>query len=217
MKSNYFLSSIGRKQVVGLAGLLLCGFVLTHAAGNLLIFMGSQNYNQYSQGLLDIPGFFLVEIGLALIFLLHIVWAIVVTVQNKKANPKGYASSQKGLKTNTLLHKTLPIQGLVILFFLISHLWTLRFGAPSIVTYDGKPYRDMYGLLISYIKQPWIFSLYVVSIVILGAHLKHGLLSSLKTLGVYRPQLFLEPLAVLFSLTVSLGFLSEVIYLFIKG
>lgn len=70
---NYFSSTIGRKQMVGVAGLGLSLFVLTHMAGNLFMFIGPEAYNKYAHALTSNPLIYIAEGGLISIFLLHLV------------------------------------------------------------------------------------------------------------------------------------------------
>src|SRR5688500_14314177 len=78
-------SSIGRKQLVAVTGLLLCGFLVTHLAGNLLLFKGPETFNAYAASLAGNPLIVPMEVGLALLFLAHIVLAAVVTIRNRAA------------------------------------------------------------------------------------------------------------------------------------
>ncbi|MCE9625741.1 MAG: hypothetical protein K8R69_09895 [Deltaproteobacteria bacterium] len=84
-------SSIGRKLIMGLTGLLLIGFTLTHLGGNLLMYVGADQYNGYAHALHSQPAFILfAEIDLLLLFLAHIIVACSITLENRRAREIGY-------------------------------------------------------------------------------------------------------------------------------
>src|SRR5262249_1084492 len=85
-----FTSSIGTKLLIGTTGLLLFAYLILHIAGNLLIFLGPRVFNQYSHTLTSNPLVPLVEIGLLLVFLLHVYKAITMYLANQQARPVAY-------------------------------------------------------------------------------------------------------------------------------
>lgn len=214
--SNYFFSSIGRKQLMGVAGLALCGFMLAHALGNYFIFFGAEAYNYYSHSLVSMAIFPIVEIALLLIFLIHLILAIIVSLHNKKAKGKTYAKTSRGPKGTSLLHSSLFWQGAFVLVFIIVHLATLRFGDHSYIVYSGVRMHDMFFMVGSYLKQAFIALFYIISISILGLHLAHGLQASLKTFGIYHPEKILKIFSWVFSAFVSFSFIAQVFFMFIK-
>ncbi len=213
---SYFFSSIGRKQLMGVAGLALCGFVFTHALGNYLIFFGAEAYNSYSHSLVSMPIFPIVELGLLGVFLIHLILAIVVSIYNKKSKPLTYAKSPRGKRGTSILHSSLFWQGMIVLVFIIMHLATLRFGEESYIVYSGVKMHDMFAMVGAYLKQSFFALFYIVSICILGFHLAHGLQASLKTFGIYHPETFLKFFSWIFSAFVSFSFIAQVIFMFIK-
>lgn len=215
-KLSYFFSSIGRKQLMGVAGLALCGFMFTHALGNYLIFFGGEAYNSYSHSLISMPLFPIVELGLLGIFLIHLILAIVVSLCNKKAKDQGYARVAKGERGTSLLHSSLFWQGLIVLVFIIGHLVTLRFGEYIPVVYSELEVRDLFSLVGSFLKEPLIMIFYLLSISVLGFHLAHGLQASLRTFGIYHPAALLNKLSWVFSAFVSFSFFAQVIFMFVK-
>ena len=78
-KTVMSLSSIGKKQIMGVTGLMLCGFLLTHMLGNFLIFAGPDSFNRYAHALTSNPLLPLAELILIGIFGTHLILAIVVT------------------------------------------------------------------------------------------------------------------------------------------
>ncbi len=204
------------KQLVGLAGLALSGFVLSHMLGNLYLFKSPEAYNLYGHKLMSLPGFIIIEWGLFAVFLLHIFLTIYLVIQNKKARPKGYAVSPKKKAKASLASKSMQYQGVLILFFLIWHLITLRYGSYNTVMIDGKEVRDLFGLILPIFKNPILMSFYVISILLLGTHLSHGFSSSFQSLGFYHEKYtpLIKKLGVVYAWVVTLGFLSQPLYIY---
>ena len=90
-----FSSSIVKKTVMAITGLLLCGFILTHLAGNLLIIISPKAFNIYGHTLISNPLIYVAEAILAALFLGHIFMAIKLTIENKKARPQKYFMKKK--------------------------------------------------------------------------------------------------------------------------
>ena len=100
MNGKYLVSSIGRKQLIGVAGLGLSLFILTHMLGNMLLFFndGGESYNRYAHALMSNKLIYVAELGLLFIFIAHIVFATYTTIKNKQARPIGYKKVAKGMK-----------------------------------------------------------------------------------------------------------------------
>src|SRR3989338_10201491 len=97
---EFLESSIGKKIMVAAAGILLCGFLVTHLAGNLLMYVGGEAFNHYAEALVSNPLLPLAEAGLVGLFLLHIVLSIRATLANRAARPEGYqVYTGKGART----------------------------------------------------------------------------------------------------------------------
>src|SRR4051812_19083674 len=90
-----FLNSVMKKQFMGVSGLLLCGFVLSHLIGNLTIFVGSDAFNRYSYALTSNPLIYIAEAGLLAIFLVHLWFAVQLVIENRAARPVPYAFPRK--------------------------------------------------------------------------------------------------------------------------
>jgi succinate dehydrogenase / fumarate reductase cytochrome b subunit len=220
-KLRYLGSSIGRKQLVGVAGLALALFVLIHMAGNMLIFVSDRAYNEYSHALTSNPLIYVAEIGLLAFFSAHVIVALVISVKNRLARPHRYAVSTSGDKRTTMVQKTLWFQGLIILIFVILHLITFKYGPHYVVDYGHGEIRDLHRLVVEVFRQPIYVGWYVVCLALLMAHLGHGLGSSFQTLGFYHPryQPMIKCLSWVYGLVVGLGFISQPLYVFffLKG
>lgn len=215
-KPGFFSSTIGQKQMVGIFGLGLCGFVLTHVIGNFLMFKSAEAYNMYSYTLTSNPLIYVAELGLLGMFLGHLFLTIRLTIRNKKARPQGYAVSSNGAKGTSLIQKTMAHQGVVLLGFLVWHLLTFKFGTEYYVTYGDLEVRDIFKLLVEKFKDPLYAVSYVACMVIIALHLSHGFQSAFKSLGFNHPKY--EPkikcAGILFALFIGIGFIIQPIYIY---
>ena len=215
----YFLQkSIGQKIVVGLTGLGLCLFVLIHMLGNLFILSGPTAYNKYAHSLHEIPFFILLELGLLLFFVGHILLSILLQIKNKIARGAvSYNQPAKGEKKGSLVHRFLWFQGGALLLFLAVHLLSFKFGPYYDTQIEGETVRDIYRLVVESFKRPIYTMGYSLALLILFIHLLRGFSASFKSLGFSHPVCisFIEKLAWLFALLVTFGFLAPIWYIFI--
>jgi len=210
-------STVGQKLVMGLSGLALVGFIITHLLGNLsLYFHGSDPFNGYvaklhSYGLLLLAA----EVGLMGLFLVHIVFAFRTIVHNAGARPVKYAKhTRKGsvATTNTIGSRNMKVTGIILFIFLILHVAQFRFGAGVdqgyVTQIHGEEARDLYRLVREAFKNPVYVVLYMGAILFLWQHLKHGFWSAFQSLGVNN-QLISKPLqmtAWMLAAVLALGF-----------
>lgn len=184
--ATFFTSSIGRKWVVALTGLVLIGYVLGHLAGNLQIFLGQDAINQYAKGLHDLGALlWVVRIGLLITFVLHIVTTIKLVMENRAARPERYAVANR--RQATLASRTMALSGLIVLCFVIYHLlhFTTRDIDPSFKTLrDGLGRHDVYHMMIRGFRNPLATAFYIVGVFLLCLHLSHGFSSFMQTLGL---------------------------------
>lgn len=204
---------------MGISGLIWAGFVLAHMAGNLLIFVSHDAYNSYGHLLTSGYIIYVAEAVLILALVAHVTMAILLTRQNRAAKSQTYAVSAKGAKKVTLASRTMAIQGSLILVFLIYHLITFKYGEVYYTTVNGVQMRDLARLMVEVFEQPMYVVGYVISLVILGFHLKHGVGSSFQSLGLmegsYRETW--KKLSIAYGVIVALGFTAQPIYLFIRA
>ena len=127
-------TSVGRKFVMAITGLLLCGFLVAHLAGNLLLYVGAQEYNDYAHALHKQAGLLVVaEIGLFSLFIAHIVIALQVSAENRLARKVGYAmkqSKQVGRNSEEMWRPDswMLFTGIGVLGFLVLHMIDFKFG-----------------------------------------------------------------------------------------
>lgn len=216
MMSHYLKSTIGRKQVMGVTGLGLSIFVLSHMLGNLLIFVGPESYNTYAHNLVTNPLIYIAEAGLLGIFVAHVFMAITLNFKNKSARGSTYAFTPNGDKAASFASKTMIHQGIVILVFVILHLNTFKLGTIYDVNYGGVDMRDLHRLVIEVFQAPMYTVFYIVCLIILGFHLSHGLASAIQTLGFNHPKYTpcIEKISVLYGLVIAIGFISQPVYVY---
>ncbi len=115
---TFLSSTIGKKQVVAVTGLLLCGFLVAHLLGNFLLFAGPDAFNTYSHRLTSTSLIYFAEAGLTLIFLGHLYLAMRVTYQNKVARPISYYKKSKTGEGANFFSRSMPYTGFIMLIFM---------------------------------------------------------------------------------------------------
>ena len=182
-----FSSSVGTKLLIGITGLLLFLYLLLHLAGNLIIFAGRDSFNAYSYLLISNPLIVPVEIGLLLIFLLHVYKAIANYIRNQRARPIGYRKKQWADYTSrkSVSSSTMIWTGLVMLFFIIIHVSQFKYGA--YYETGQPPIRDLYRTEVDVFHMPLWVAFYVVCVLLVGLHLRHGISSAFQSIGASHP------------------------------
>ncbi len=216
-------TSVGKKLLLALAGFGLCTFVLMHLAGNLTLFSSDPNtINRYSEHLASLgPLLYAAEIALVLTFLLHIVVAITITLNNWTARPEGYrmVRAAEGPSKKTFSSTTMIWTGLLVLVFLVVHLLNFKYGAYHVVTVDGQEIRDFHILVVQVFSNIGYVIFYTVVMLLLGFHLRHGFWSAFQTLGLAFPRLstLIYVIGTLFAIIIAAGFLTMPIYIYLTG
>ncbi len=220
--SLLFRSSVGRKWLNGLTGVLLLGFIVEHLLGNLYLLQGPDAFNGYVALL---SGFgellYVAEAALALLFLAHAVMGVSVFIDKKKARPEGYALLRGvgGPSRQTLSSRSMIVTGTLLFAFLVWHLLTFRFGPHYTVVLDGNEVRDLYTLVIETFAKPAYTVSYEIIMILLGLHLRHGFWSAFHTLGVNNPK-YARPIyaiGILFAIVIAVGFLAIPPYIYFTG
>ena len=148
-----FDSSVGTKLLIGATGILLFLYLILHIVGNVIVFLGPETYNGYSHFLLSNPLIYPIEIGLVLVFLVHVYKAIAMTAANRRARPVGYAQKKYAgpPSRKTIASSTMILSGLWLLLFIIIHVRTFKFGAE----YEAAGgVRDLYRLEMENFSNP---------------------------------------------------------------
>lgn len=179
-------SSIGKKWIVGTSGALLVFFIVAHLAGNLSIYIGKygEGINVYAQAL-HASQLFLWSArgGLLLVFLVHILTAVSLAHENRRARPQRYAV--RAHIQSTVFVRTMLLSGLVVLSFLIFHVLQFAAGmSPYSHLYDMDGRHDVAAMIIKSFHNPLVSGFYLLSLVLLGMHLSHGISSLFQTFGL---------------------------------
>jgi succinate dehydrogenase / fumarate reductase cytochrome b subunit len=202
-----FSSSVGTKLLMGLTGLALFVYMILHLAGNALIFAGEDVFNAYSHTLISNPLIVPIEIGLLLVFLLHIYKAITNWTANRAARPVGYMKKELAGHTSrkTLSSSTMIWSGLVIMVFVIIHVQQFKFGSFYQVT--DSDVRDLARTEIEVFQNPLWVALYVLATLLVGLHLRHGFASGFQSLGLDHPLYTrrLTAVGIVFALLIGVG------------
>jgi succinate dehydrogenase / fumarate reductase, cytochrome b subunit len=182
-----FTSSVGTKLLLGLTGLALFAYLILHLAGNLLIFLGQETFNEYSHKLISNPLVVPAEIGLLLIFLLHVYKAITNWFANQAARPVRYEKKEwAGYKSRKSIASTTMIwTGLLILLFVVVHVKQFKYGAWYQI--GDPPVRDLYRLEAEVFSAPAWVALYTLAVILVGFHLRHGIASAFQSIGADHP------------------------------
>ena len=117
-----FNSSLGKKLIMALTGLFLCTFLIVHVGGNLLLFKNDQGFafNSYANFLTHFPPIEVVAYLLYLAIIVHAVYALVLTVKNRRARPVGYAVQTKSPAAWS--SKNMGLLGSILLLFIVIHM-----------------------------------------------------------------------------------------------
>jgi succinate dehydrogenase / fumarate reductase cytochrome b subunit len=187
----FYRSTIGKKIIMGVTGLIGIGYLIVHMAGNLQVFIGQEKINAYGAALHGPLNelTWLVRIVLIVAVVLHVTMAWQLTQRSASARPIGY--HKKEPQVATLASRTMKWGGVLLLVFIVVHL--LHFtneiidpgGWRGMTDVHGN--RDVYGNIVASFHIWWVAAFYIIAMMALGLHLYHGAWSSLRTLGYAKP------------------------------
>ncbi len=202
---NLFTSSIGRKFIMAVSGVILVGFAAGHLVGNLQIFGSPDKINGYAHFLQTLgPALWLVRLVLLAAVAVHIWAAMALALENSKARgPAGYGVNK--VIRATLASRTMRMTGSVIFAFIVYHiahftlgvashdtfksslpLWTMQedareFGVP--LAAKGMEVHDVYSMVFLGFSNPVVSIFYMIATSLLAFHLLHGIDSLFQTIG----------------------------------
>jgi succinate dehydrogenase / fumarate reductase cytochrome b subunit len=187
-----YRSTIGKKVIMAVTGLMLVAFVVLHMAGNLQTFIGAGQMNGYAAFLASTRELlWIARIGLLTATVLHVLMAWQLTQIKNAARPIDYHRREPQI--STLASRTMRWGGLFLLVFIVFHI--LHFTTGTIHPVASRPdalypmfsHTDVYGNVISAFRSPLVSAFYVVAMIFLFLHLYHGAWSSVRTLGLVQP------------------------------
>ena len=181
-------STLGRKLLMALTGLFLILFLVIHLIGNLQLLKndGGESFNVYAQFMTTNPLIMVISYVNYACILLHIIWALLLTMLNKRARgAEGYAVVKN---SSPWTSRNMGILGTFILIFLVIHLkgfwYEMHWGGIPTENYDGVEVKNLYATVDAAYSQVWYVAVYVFSMLMLAFHLWHGFASSFQTLGL---------------------------------
>jgi succinate dehydrogenase / fumarate reductase cytochrome b subunit len=208
-----YRSTIGKKTIMAITGLIGIGYLILHMTGNLKIFQGPEHFNEYAHFLRTVGSPMVPERGLLwlvrLVLLgavvLHVMAAYQLTRIDLASRPVRYA--QRRPVQASFASRTMRWGGVILVLFIIYHLLHLTLG---IVHPDFNHEGDAYHNVISAFQVWWVTIFYIVAMIALGFHIYHGFWSMFQTVGLNNAKFngLLRGLAVLLGLAIVVGFIS---------
>jgi succinate dehydrogenase / fumarate reductase cytochrome b subunit len=164
-------------------------YLILHLAGNAAIFLGPEAFNEYSHFLISNPLIVPIEIALLLIFVIHIYKTMTMWMANRRARPIGYAKKELARHTSrkSVASSTMIGSGLLIALFIVVHVKQFKFGTFYLVE-GSDAVRDLYRTEIEVFSEPLWVAFYVIATLLVALHLRHGIASSLQSLGLDHPK-----------------------------
>lgn len=215
-------STLIRKNVMALTGLFLCLFLVVHLLGNLQLLLPPDeailSFNSYSRFMTGNPLIKIISYFLYLSIIAHSVYALIITMKNKKSSGGSYAYDKRS-HTSAWYSRSMGVLGTILLIYLIIHMkdfwYEYKFGSLPL---DSKGNKDLYSIVISAYGELWYVVLNVIAFIALGYHLWHGFFSAFKTLGAYPKRLYfgLRWMSLLLTLVLTSGFIIIPIYVYIN-
>lgn len=185
-------SSIGRKWIVALTGLVLFGFVIGHLIGNLQVFLGSpepiNRYGAFLQGLGEL--LWAIRFFLLAMLVLHIVFTIKLRMENRVARAVNYAVTNR--RATSPAARWMLLSGIMVFCFIVYHLLHFTVQTPAVnmigqnfeTLHDAQGRHDVYRMMVLGFSNPLASAFYVVGVALLALHLNHGIMSMGQTLGL---------------------------------
>lgn len=204
-----------RKSMVAATGLFLCLFLIVHLSANCILLLpddvARSIYNSYSATLRENPFIKVIAYLLYLSIILHVVYALLVTLRNKRAKPVKYAVNHTK-ENSAWASQNMGLIGVAILLFIVVHLanfWArIKLGMGEAVGTDELGNVDVYEVTSSLFHNIYYVLFYSLLMIPLGLHLHHGLKSAFKSLGFYHRNglKLLAKISLVYSVATSIGF-----------
>jgi succinate dehydrogenase / fumarate reductase, cytochrome b subunit len=184
-----FSSSVGTKLLIGITGFALFLYLLIHIAGNLLVFFGPDVFNRYAYVMEANPLLPIIEIGLLLVFLAHVYKTIRMFLGNQQARPVRYAKKKSAgaPSRKTFASSTMIVSGLWLLIFISIHVRAFKEGWGTEYPWPAGG-RDLYRQEMETLSNPLMVAFYILSMLVVGSHLWHGVSSAVQSLGGDHPR-----------------------------
>lgn len=178
----FYRSTVGKKIIMAVTGIIGIAFVVLHMAGNLQAFAGREKLNGYA-AILHGPlaeVVLLQRVVLVVAVVLHVLMAWQLTAASRASRPVGYARRETQIAT--LASRTMRWGGALLLLFIVLHI--LHFTTNDFRPAGSFAAGDIYSNVVASFQIPWLTAFYLIAMLVLGLHLYHGAWSSGRTLGV---------------------------------
>lgn len=199
---NYLKSTILSKVVMAITGVLLVLYIIIHTAGNLLIYLGPDSINTYSQFLHSLgPLLWVIRVILFLALVFHIITSVYLKLLNLNAKPDKYAV--KNYMKAKLTSRTMLWTGVMIFSFVVYHImhFTMHitnpehvkpetYSLPNAVNEVLLQRTDVFSMVVAGFQNPFISIIYIIGVIIVGFHLNHAIQSMFQTLGFNQKNYF---------------------------
>ena len=212
MGNKRFQSSLTKKFVMAFMGLFLITFLFVHLGINFLVLLpDTTSFNVAAHFMATNPVIKVFEVILFGGFIIHIIYGLILQIQNWMARPNRYKI--EGWSHTSPFSKFMIHTAAIIFIFLAIHLgdfyFKSKFGQIGEVNIDGETIHDMAALVIAKFKIFGFVIGYILAFIILGFHLHHGFQSAFQSLGLnnrtYTP--FIKSLSTIISIVLALGFI----------
>ena len=204
-------NSVAKKAVMAVSGIILVLYLIAHMIGNLKVFAGADSFNHYSEWIRTIgepavpaqTTLTIIRIVLITAVVAHMWAAFSLWRQAKRARPQGYVTKKP--LAQSYASRTLRWGGVIILLFIIYHILDLTMGVAN----PAGPGTEPYERVVAGFSNPFVTAFYVVALILLGMHLRHGIWSATQTLGQSnkRRERTVNAFAIAFSVILIGGFL----------
>jgi succinate dehydrogenase / fumarate reductase cytochrome b subunit len=193
---DIYSTAVGKKYAMAISGIALMGFVLFHMIGNLKMYFGAAELNEYAEFLKKLlyplapkeSVLWILRLGLIVMLALHLHAAWSLTVLNRQARPVRYQSA-RDYKEASLASRSMRLSGIVVLLFVVWHLLDLTFGVVNTIGADGEFVRaEVYANVVRSFERWPVAVFYIVANLLLGIHLSHGAWSIFQSLGWNNPR-----------------------------
>ncbi|MEV6396066.1 succinate dehydrogenase [Streptomyces sp. NPDC051907] len=178
-------STVGKKTVMAVSGLIMLGYLVVHMLGNLKIFFGSGEFNAYAHWLRTLGepflhyewALWLIRVVLVAAVVLHGVSAYQLSRRDLRARPVGYAHERRRASYAT---RTMRWGGVILGLFIVWHILDLTTLTVNENAQHGRPYENVLSTFSTWYGN----TVYIAAVLALGLHVRHGFWSAAQTLGV---------------------------------
>jgi succinate dehydrogenase / fumarate reductase cytochrome b subunit len=202
---RFYDSTIGKKAIMAVTGLILFGYLILHMLGNLQVYMGAEMMDHYAATLHANPALlYTARVILLISVILHIWSSIQLSAIKRAARPVAYV--KPGNVQSSLASRTMMLSGPLIAIFVVYHLLHLTLGVVHPQFVELKAYENV----IHGFQQPAVAIAYIVAMIFVGMHLNHGIWSMFQSVGFNHPRYSpkIRKFASVFSWILIAGFIS---------